>query len=159
MTAEETCLWGRSFTALQKLEPEPPVKLFNNQRQKMTAGLVLVPGWASDWRIFNSLNLEFDYLVPLDFSPFSFEKGLLRALKKKSGRVSLFGWSLGGFTAAGFAAKYPALIDELMLVSIRRRYLAEELGSINFISSVLRKKSIFLPLREIYSKSMLKNWS
>jgi len=42
--------------------------------------------------------------------------------KKLTGRVSLFGWSLGAFLAADFSSKFPAKIEELILLSIRRRY-------------------------------------
>ena len=91
--------------------------------------LVLMPGWACDERIFATLDLEFNYLMPLEFSPFTLKKALLERLKKDSlKKVSLFGWSLGGFVAAEFAAKYPDLIDEVILVSIRKRYNLEELA-------------------------------
>jgi len=37
-------------------------------------------------------------------------------------KVSLFGWSSGGFLAAGFAALNPKRVDALILVSIRRKF-------------------------------------
>jgi pimeloyl-ACP methyl ester carboxylesterase len=93
--------------------------------------IVLVPGWASDYRIFTTLDLRFNYLVPLDFSPFTFEEDLLVALKKNDiAKISIIGWSLGGFVAQEFALKYADLIDELILVSIRKRYEVESLKDI-----------------------------
>jgi len=90
--------------------------------------LVLVPGWASDWRIFRHLDLEFNYLLPLEFSPFSFEQTLLETLQKNSfKKISLFGWSLGGFLAAEFASKYPDCVEKLILTSVRKRYSSKEL--------------------------------
>jgi pimeloyl-ACP methyl ester carboxylesterase len=90
---------------------------------------VLLPGWASDCRIFTPLDLGFNYLVPLEPSPFNFEKSLLAALKEYNiNRISLFGWSLGGFVAAKFASSQPGLIDELILVSVRKRYKEAELA-------------------------------
>ena len=90
-----------------------------------------IPGWASDHRIFTTLNLEFNYLIPLKFSPFTFEKGLLTAIKEyNTKRFSLFGWSLGGFVGSEFASRHSDLIDEIILVSIRRRYKAKELTEI-----------------------------
>lgn len=85
--------------------------------------LVLIPGWATDYRIFATLDLNYNYLLPIKFSPFSFKEDLLKALNKKSiGRISLFGWSLGGFLAGEFALSNPDRVDELILVSICRRF-------------------------------------
>lgn len=110
---------------------------------------VLIPGWASDYRIFASLDIKFNYLLPLGFSPLHFEKSLLRALRRyKIAKISLLGWSLGGFWAAEFAAKYTDLIDELILVSIRKRYRAPELAR---IESRLRKNKKQC-LYEFYSR-------
>ncbi|UCD55756.1 MAG: alpha/beta hydrolase [Candidatus Omnitrophota bacterium] len=84
---------------------------------------VLIPGWATDYRIFGSLNLEFNYLMPITFYPDTFETNLLRALREnKIDKFSLFGWSLGGFLAAEFASRHKELIDRLILVSIRKKY-------------------------------------
>ena len=85
--------------------------------------LVLVPGWASDYRIFVPLDLGYNYLLPVEFNPFGFDNSLKEFLRQHSlGKVSMFGLSLGGFVAAEFAAMNPGLIDELFLISIRRRY-------------------------------------
>ncbi|MDP3789036.1 MAG: alpha/beta hydrolase [Candidatus Omnitrophota bacterium] len=93
--------------------------------------VALIPGWATDYRIFDSLDLDFNYLVPLDFLPFDFEEALLGAVKSANiGKVSLFGWSLGGFQAAAFASKHKDLVDRLVLVSIRKAYPSEELTKI-----------------------------
>jgi len=85
--------------------------------------IVLIPGWATDYRIFANLELDYNYLLTLGVSPFEFKPRLLDYLQEIScKRISLFGYSLGGFLAADFAAEYPALIDELILVSIRKSY-------------------------------------
>lgn len=93
--------------------------------------IVLIPGWATDYRIFNSLDLKFNYLIPINFYPFGFGKSLLEILEQKNmAKVSLFGWSLGGFIAAEFASKYVNLVDNLILVSIRKKYDKEKLTAI-----------------------------
>lgn len=93
--------------------------------------LVLVSGWASDWRIFSRLNLDFNYLLADNYSPFNFEQLLLEAKEQyKIKKFSILGWSLGGFLAADFASKYPEYIDRLILVSIRRKYQPEILNQI-----------------------------
>lgn len=85
--------------------------------------IVLIPGWATDYRIFLTLQLDYNYLLPIKFSPFSFKKDLLEVLNKNSiGKVSLFGWSLGGFLAAEFALRNPDRVNELILLSVRRRF-------------------------------------
>ncbi len=92
---------------------------------------VLVPGWATDYRIFGPLNLEFNYLVPLTFYPDTFEEDLLKTLRENNiDKLSLFGWSLGGFLAAEFASKHKELIDRLILVSIRKKYDKKRLTEI-----------------------------
>jgi pimeloyl-[acyl-carrier protein] methyl ester esterase len=93
--------------------------------------LVLIPGWASDYRIFSGLNLEFNYLLPLVFSPFHFAHDLLQEIKERNiKKISLFAWSLGGFVGVAFAIRYPHLIDEIILVSIRKQYNRERLKEI-----------------------------
>jgi pimeloyl-[acyl-carrier protein] methyl ester esterase len=93
--------------------------------------LVLIPGWASDYRIFSDLDLEFNYLLPFTFSPFCFARGLLHEIKERNiKKISLFAWSLGGFVGVEFAIRYPRLIDEIILVSIRKQYNKEKLKEI-----------------------------
>jgi len=90
--------------------------------------LVLVCGWASDWRIFSSLDLEFNYLFATDFSPSNFKQLLIESLRENNiDKISIFGWSLGGFLAAEFAAEYPNCIEKLILASVRKRYTDQEL--------------------------------
>lgn len=93
--------------------------------------IVLIPGWASDYRIFATLDLRFNYLIPVEFSPFTFEKNLIAFLKEnKIEKISLFGHSMGGFVAKEFASKYKDFVSELILISIRKRYEASGLEKI-----------------------------
>ena len=90
--------------------------------------IVLIPGWASDYRIFRTLDLSFNYLLPMNFSPSRFEKDFLRFLRKNNIKnISMFGWSLGGFVAADFSSRHKDRIDELILVAIRKKYRPEEI--------------------------------
>jgi len=91
--------------------------------------IVLIPGWASDYRIFGRLNLDFNYLLPTSFSPNGFTEALRTAMEENNlSGISLFGWSLGGFAAQGFAIRYPELVDRLILVSIRSSYDRDEIS-------------------------------
>lgn len=93
--------------------------------------LVLVPGWAVDEQIFNPLALDYNYLLATKLYPFNFNQVLLEQLEReKLSKVSIFGFSLGGFLACDFADKYPDKIAELILVSIRKKYESEALTNI-----------------------------
>jgi len=93
--------------------------------------IVLIPGWATDYRIFNSLELAFNYLVPIRLSPYTFEEALVAALEDNNlSTISLFGWSMGGFLAYEFAIRNISLVDELILVGIRWKYKKEEINEV-----------------------------
>lgn len=90
--------------------------------------LVLIPGWATDYRIFDLLDIKFNYLMPLKFSPFGFNDQLLDKLRQDNiNKISIFGWSMGGFVASAFASLYPEIIDKLILVGIRKKHNPDEL--------------------------------
>lgn len=92
---------------------------------------LLIPGWASDWRIFNTMNLDSNYLVPNVSLPFDFDKGLSGALEQNGlKKITVIGWSMGGFIAYGLLSKYRDIIDEAILISVRRRYEKESIENI-----------------------------
>jgi 2-succinyl-6-hydroxy-2,4-cyclohexadiene-1-carboxylate synthase len=114
---------------------------------------VLIPGWAADHRIFDTLKLEFNYLLPLTFSPDTFEEELLKILRENNiNKVSLFGWSLGGFLASSFASRHKELVDRLILVSIRKKYKKEGLDEIR--AHLHKSKKAFL--YKFYSQCFFK---
>lgn len=93
--------------------------------------IVLVPGWATDYKIFDTLDLKYNYILPINIDFIDFKDSLLKFLKKTSVRhVSLFGWSQGGFLAADFASHNTETIDELILAGMRRRYDQDALEEI-----------------------------
>lgn len=105
--------------------------------------LALMPGWATDFRIFNTLDLNYNYLLPLRFAPFNFNSSLANFLKKESiSKVSLFGWSLGAFLAQGFAINNPDTVSELILVSMRPKFDSSTLKDTK--EQVLKNKKAFL---------------
>lgn len=94
---------------------------FRNRGFKDT--LVLVPGWATDWRIFDGLELDYNYLLPTKLDTANFNQQLLSRMEQlKISKVSILGFSLGGFLAAEFASIYPDKIARLILASVRKRY-------------------------------------
>lgn len=91
--------------------------------------VVLLPGFATDGRIFSGLALECNRIVPRAGSATGAADGLAETLRvRRPGGVTILGWSLGGFAAAEFALLHPDLVDHLVLVGIRRRYGREELA-------------------------------
>lgn len=105
--------------------------------------IVLAPGWAMDYRIFDSLDLNYNYLLPVDFSPAHFTDNLSAFLDGSSiVRVSLFGWSQGGFLASDFASRNTGKMNELILVGIRKRYDREALEEIKL--KLAKNKKAFL---------------
>jgi pimeloyl-ACP methyl ester carboxylesterase len=93
--------------------------------------LVLIPGWATDYRIFNRLKLDYNYILTTKLSLSNFNQALLSQLDEfKINKVSVFGFSMGAFLAAGFAAGFPEKITELILVGVRNAYNPEILEDI-----------------------------
>jgi len=101
--------------------------------------MLLVPGWATDWRIFEKLDIPFNYLLPENILPGDFGEafGNLPDKMKKS-RISVLGWSMGGFIAADLVSRYPLMFDEVILVSMRRRY---DKDGINHVRDYLRRNA------------------
>ena len=90
--------------------------------------MLLIPGWATDHRVFNSLSLPMNYLMPVKFSPFDFEKHLLEAMSRNSlDKISILGWSMGGFMAFDFLSKHKEMVDGVTFISVRERYEKEEI--------------------------------
>ena len=93
--------------------------------------LVLVPGWGFDWRIFSSLNLPFNYLYYCSQRPEDFVFTLEKFFHSHGlSRISLLGWSMGGFESYNFAVKHPEMVENLYLVSVRRKYDTDSLSGI-----------------------------
>jgi pimeloyl-ACP methyl ester carboxylesterase len=97
-----------------------------------TKDMLFLPGWATDRRLFIPLELEYNYIFPAEgFLIFSGSKEILRAFRENASRkVSLLGFSLGGFLALDFVVNYPELVDEIFLVGIRKKYTPREISEL-----------------------------
>lgn len=110
--------------------------------------LVLIPGWATDQRIFARLELPYNYLLTLEVDPFEFKARLKKELDRRSiAKISLFGYSLGGFLAYEFALEYPQGIDALIFAGIRKKYPADTLDDVT--KRLKQDKNAYL--REFYT--------
>jgi pimeloyl-ACP methyl ester carboxylesterase len=93
--------------------------------------ILLIPGWAADHRIFKSLDLDFNYILPDKFTVMDFEEELLEHLEKAGlEKISILGSSMGGFLAADFASKHPERVNSLTLIGMRKRYDKDGLETI-----------------------------
>lgn len=89
--------------------------------------LALLPGWGFDASIFAGLDLPYDYVRPQGLPSPDLPEGLHAFLgRRKIRNITLFGWSMGAYLALDFYARYPSLVDALLLVSLRRAFPEEE---------------------------------
>ena len=93
--------------------------------------ILLLPGWAADCGIFSAMDLDYNYLMPR--GPLSLS---LTFADMKLGKISILGWSMGGFMACDIANKYPDHIYEVIFIGIRKRY---DKAGIEKIKELLKK--------------------
>lgn len=85
--------------------------------------VVLLPGWATDGRIFEGLFPGVTAATTGALRPEGFTRRLASFLDRAArGPVTVVGWSLGGFLAAEFAREHPDRVRRAVLVGIRRGY-------------------------------------
>jgi pimeloyl-ACP methyl ester carboxylesterase len=85
--------------------------------------MVLLPGWATDGRIFEGVLPGVAAVTTGPLRPGGFSRRLAVFLDRMAcGPVTVVGWSLGGFLAAEFAREYPDRVRRVVLVGIRRKY-------------------------------------
>jgi len=132
--------------------------------------LILIPGWAFDYRIFQNMDLPFNYYLYLDTSITDFENDLKNLLDKNNlTKISILGFSRGAFAACDFASKNAELIDQLILIGIRKKYPGKDLEKIKNL--ITKNKKAFLysfyaqcfcqhenDLRHSFKNSLLKDY-
>jgi len=85
--------------------------------------VVLLPGWATDGRIFDGVFPGVAAVTTGPLRPEGFIARLATFLDGAArGPVTLVGWSLGGFLAVDFARSHPDRVRRIVLVGIRRGY-------------------------------------
>jgi pimeloyl-[acyl-carrier protein] methyl ester esterase len=95
----------------------------------------------------------------MNFSLSNFEKDLLEVIEEKQiEKISLFGWSLGGCLAANFSAKFPDLIDQLILVGLRKKYPKEKLLEIKACLKKNKKGYLYKFYNQCFSKKENRLW-
>ncbi|HID43671.1 MAG TPA: alpha/beta hydrolase [Archaeoglobaceae archaeon] len=96
-----------------------------------TKNMLFLPGWATDRRIFVPLELEYNYIFPAQGFLLSGNEEIISVLRENGLRkISLLGFSLGGFLALDFVLNYPELVDKIFLVGIRKKYTQREISEL-----------------------------
>ena len=106
--------------------------------------VVLLPGWATDGRVFAGLFPDATTATTGPLRPEGFPRRLAAFLDRSGARapVTLVGWSLGGFLAAEFAREHPERVGRAILVGVRRAYPAADLEAVRV--GVLRDRAACL---------------
>ena len=121
--------------------------------------LVLIPGWATDWRLFEGLELDYNYLLTTKLYPSDFNRELLRQMDQlEISKVSVFGFSLGGFLAAEFACGYPEKIAKLILLGVCKRYDPQLLENIEREIRAYRRPWLYKFYLNCFSKADREGW-
>jgi len=115
---------------------------------------VLVPGWGTDYRVFDTLDLETNYLTPVTFSPFSFDKDLLAAMAGYGlDKISVIGWSMGAFAACDFISAHGDHVSDVILIGVRKRYEREKLKEIRAALEKNKKAFLYKFYKDFFSKN------
>jgi pimeloyl-ACP methyl ester carboxylesterase len=102
--------------------------MFKSLHDRGQAQLVIVPGWAFDWRPFAELRLPLGGVVYTGENLQQFAADLRHWLRAQtSERVSLLGWSMGAYAVADFAVHHPEVVDQVILVAARRQYSRQDI--------------------------------
>ncbi|MBE0605191.1 MAG: alpha/beta hydrolase [Deltaproteobacteria bacterium] len=92
--------------------------------------VVLLPGWATDGRIFEGILPGVTAVTTGALRPEGFPRRLASFLDRSvRGPVTVVGWSLGGFLAAEFAREHRDRVRRVVLVGIRRAYPEGEVAA------------------------------
>jgi non-heme chloroperoxidase len=122
---------------------------FQYQDRGYDRTLVLVPGWGFDARIFEPLDLDFNYLLQQGIDTERFNEDLIRVLARYNIKeVSMLGWSMGGFLALNFLKEYGQAVREIFLVSMRKRFPKEQIDS---------QKAMLIEDRKLYLAQFYRN--
>ncbi len=105
--------------------------MFMSIPRGFSRSLVLIPGWGFSANIFSTLELPYDYIVPLHPVTGPVTSGLARFLDRSGiDRISILGWSMGGLCALEYCKTYGERVDNLFLFSLRFCYRPEEINAL-----------------------------
>ncbi len=90
--------------------------------------LVLVTGWAMDYRIFLDIPTDRPVMIIDTYDPFLFPEFLAQLFQKEGIlEADLMGFSMGGYAVLQFVRHYPQYDHQMILIGLRPRYPVSEL--------------------------------
>jgi pimeloyl-ACP methyl ester carboxylesterase len=102
--------------------------MFEFRDRGYTETMLLVPGWAFDERIFQCLDLPYNYLLATNPEMSSLESQVVRYDETHDQTpMAMLGWSQGGIALSQLAGRCPERVTQLILVGIRPGYPREGL--------------------------------
>lgn len=114
---------------------------------------VFLPGWGFDGRIIRLIQPVPAWTYPRTMvDPATLTGDLLSFVEQEQpGKIKLVGWSMGALLALDFAGRYPELVDELILISLRRDWPAAEVTRLH---AELAKDPVLF-MQDFYRKCFL----
>lgn len=94
----------------------------------MKEKIFLLPGWATDSRVFSiNNNIKRENFFLIDYTLRNFEEQIIQNIKESDEKIIIIGWSMGAFLGYDFSLAHPELVSKLVLVSSRKQYKKDEL--------------------------------
>ena len=113
--------------------------MFERVDRQCDEDVILVSGWGFDRRIFDGLDLPYNYVFYVGPLVADFGAALRRWIDEEGVRAcSILGWSLGAFAASAFAQRSSNTVRHLILLGARLAYAPAALTQIR--SGLLRNK-------------------
>jgi pimeloyl-ACP methyl ester carboxylesterase len=117
--------------ALSKRLPRRDIELSGlNELEGSEPLIVFLPGWASDCRIFRDISFPGQCIYADPGVNAGDISNLVMTIRDAGRPAILFGWSLGGMTAARIASLYPDLTRGVILSGIRPSFPESAISSL-----------------------------
>jgi pimeloyl-ACP methyl ester carboxylesterase len=122
--------------------------------------LFIIGGWAFDRRVFAQLNLPYDYFFYDGAAAEAIGEleEFLEKEKNKTEKISLLGFSAGAFAVCEFAGRCTEVVDEVILVGLRRRYDRQNLEKIKELLRRNRRAYLQGFYRQCFCRAELYQW-
>ncbi|MGB2630545.1 MAG: alpha/beta hydrolase [Candidatus Omnitrophota bacterium] len=118
---------------------EPRFEYIDRHKKRLA---VLISGWAMDGRIFDKLDINYNYLVPMEVTAENFFEKLEETLLALNQKTILIGWSFGGLLAAHFTVTFPEMVEKAIFVSVKENYSQSEIDKMK--EYLERNKTMYL---------------
>lgn len=121
--------------------------------------IALLPGWATDQKIFDNLNIHYNYIIVHNLNPFECSNKLNSYLNQINlNKVSLFGWSMGAYIADQLMLTYPEKVSEIILISAKPNYPLKDIQYVKKKLSQNRVGYLYQFYKMCFSKYEINEW-